>query len=115
VARSAADLHGLGVAPPTALSSSATVMPIGNSYTPGNSQSPEMLNSFKPVDFSVPKPLNHAPPLAKIAAAHAKVSTLLTMVGLPLKPVSTGNGGRLRGSPRCPSSDSINAVSSPQT
>ena len=44
----------------------------------------------------------------------ASVSTLLTTVGLPNSPTSTGNGGLLRGSPRLPSIDSKSAVSSPQ-
>ena len=42
-------------------------MPIGNSYTPGRRQSPETLNSFWPVDFSVPMPLNHLAPLGQNA------------------------------------------------
>ena len=42
------------------------------------------------------------------------VSTLLTTVGLPKRPSTTGNGGLLRGSPRLPSIDSKIAVSSPQ-
>ena len=39
---------------------------------------------------------------------------MLTTVGLPKSPTSTGNGGLLRGSPRLPSIDSKIAVSSPQ-
>ena len=144
--------------PPTASSTSAIVIPMGNSYTPGRSQSPETLSSFTPGDFSVPMPLNHAAPLARIAADKAKVlralgldklgakrkrghydfsvgrwrlivlngteieiydndfvSTLLTIDGFPVYPTSTGIGGRLRASPRWPSSDSIRAVSSPHT
>ena len=42
------------------------------------------------------------------------VSTLLTIVGLPNSPRSTGNGGLLRGSPRYPSIELKIAVSSPQ-
>ena len=76
---------------------------MGNSYTPGRAQSPETLNSFRPVDFSVPMLLNHSGPLVSTHVTQAKVSTLLTIVGLPMKPVSMGKGGRLRGSPRCPS------------
>ncbi len=40
---------------------------------------------------------------------------LLTAVGLPKSPTSTGNGGLLRGSPRRPSIELKSAVSSPQT
>ena len=42
------------------------------------------------------------------------VSTLLTIVGLPNSPRSTGNGGLARGSPRNPSIELKIAVSSPQ-
>ena len=45
----------------------------------------------------------------------AKVSTLLSTVGLPHRPLTAGNGGRGRGSPRLPSMEAISAVSSPQT
>ena len=63
----------------------------------------------------MPKLLNQSTPLAKMHAAEASVSTLFTVVGQLRKPATTGNGGRLRGSPRKPSSDSMRAVSSPQT
>ena len=36
-------------------------------------------------------------------------------VGFPQSPCSTGNGGRSRGMPRLPSTEAINAVSSPHT
>ena len=51
---------------------------------------------------------------SRCARTFASVSTLLTTVGLPNRPTSTGNGGLLRGSPRLPSIDSKSAVSSPQ-
>ncbi len=55
-------------------------------------------------------------------AAHARrcrgpaviVSTLFTIVGCPNAPMTAGNGGLSRGSPRLPSSDLSIAVSSPQ-
>ena len=53
-------------------------------------------------------------PRVRIGATLAQVFTLLTTVGLPHRPLVTGYGGRDRGSPECPSSDSIRAVSSPQ-
>jgi hypothetical protein len=42
------------------------------------------------------------------------VSTLLTTVGLPKRPATTGKGGLERGSPRKPSIELKIAVSSPQ-
>ena len=41
-------------------------------------------------------------------------STLFTTVGRAYKPAIAGNGGRKRGCPRKPSSESRSAVSSPQ-
>ena len=54
------------------------------------------------------------PSSSTMSGTLASVSTLLTTVGLPNSPTSTGNGGLLRGSPRLPSIDSKSAVSSPQ-
>ena len=45
----------------------------------------------------------------------AHVSTLLMFVGLPQRPETAGNGGRVRGMPRLPSMEAMSAVSSPQT
>ena len=39
-------------------------------------------------------------PPSKMCGTLTSVSTLLTTVGLPNSPTSTGNGGLLRGSPR---------------
>ena len=44
----------------------------------------------------------------------AMVPTLLTTVGQAYRPCVAGNGGRSRGWPRKPSSESSSAVSSPQ-
>ena len=44
-----------------------------------------------------------------------QVSTLLMLVGLPQRPLTAGNGGRVRGMPRLPSMEAMSAVSSPQT
>ena len=63
---------------------------------------------------SVPIAAKAAPPSSTIAGMLTSVSTLLTVVGLPNRPTSTGNGGLLRGSPRLPSIDLKSAVSSPQ-
>ncbi len=48
----------------------------------------------------MPIALNQLALRLRMQTTHANVSTLLTTVGWPLKPVSTGKGGRLRGSPR---------------
>ena len=45
----------------------------------------------------------------------ASVSTLLSTLGLPQRPLWAGKGGRGRGSPRLPSIEVMSAVSSPQT
>ena len=42
------------------------------------------------------------------------VSTLLTTVGAPKRPLMAGNGGLRRGQPRLPSSELSRPVSSPQ-
>jgi len=57
---------------------------------------------------------NAAPPRNTIGSTFTRVSTLLTTVGSPNSPESTGNGGLLRGSPRNPSIELKIAVSSPQ-
>lgn len=44
----------------------------------------------------------------------ATVSTLVTVVGQPKRPMLAGKGGLSLGLPWRPSSDSISAVSSPQ-
>ena len=78
---------------------------------------PDRQNSFGPVEPSVPIAAKRAPPpgpSSRIASTLTSVSTLLTAVGLPNSPTSTGNGGLFRGSPRLPSIDSNSAVSSPQ-
>ncbi len=73
-----------------------------------------MESSFVPRDAGVPTAVNQSAPLTASFAATAKVSTLLTTVGSLRLPCTTGNGGRLRGTPRLPSSDSMSADSSPQ-
>ena len=88
--------------------------PNSTSYTPGRSTAPERQNSFVPVDPSVPRAANAAPPSRRIGSTLTSVSTLLTTVGRPNNPTSTGNGGLLRGSPRYPSIELKIAVSSPQ-
>ena len=72
-------------------------------------------NTFVPLENSVPIAEKAAPPLRMIHATFANVSTLLMFDGLSTNPFSAGNGGFSRGMPRLPSSDSMSAVSSPQT
>jgi hypothetical protein len=57
---------------------------------------------------------NQSTPLSTIDGTLAMVSTLLITVGQPYRPATAGNGGRSRGCPRRPSSESSSAVSSPQ-
>ena len=53
-----------------------------------------------PVDPSVPRAAYAGPPSRTMSRTLTRVSTLLTTVGFPKSPSSTGNGGLLRGSPR---------------
>ena len=78
------------------------------------STAPDTQNSLRPVDPSVPRAAKAPPPSRRIGSTLTSVSTLLTTVGLPNSPTSTGNGGLFRGSPRKPSMELKIAVSSPQ-
>src|ERR1700683_4545025 len=89
--------------------------PIGSSYIPGLLTCPDTANIRVPPFFGVPRPAYHSPPLRTIAGTELKVSTLLITVGHPYKPATAGKGGRIRGYPRLPSSDSISADSSPHS
>ena len=69
-----------------------------------------------PGEVSVPIAVYAADPLRAMNGRFDSVSTLLTIVGLPYRPIAAGKyGGFRRGMPRSPSSDSISAVSSPTT
>src|SRR6478735_3769880 len=89
--------------PPAASSTSRSVTPNGASYRPGRSTQPDRHSRRVPVDCSVPICANAAPPSSTMSSTLIRLSTLLTTVGLPNRPTSTGNGGLLRGSPRSPS------------
>src|SRR5579862_6392941 len=54
-------------------------------------------------------PAYHSPPPRIMCGTLAKVSALLITVGPPHSPTTAGKGGRIRGMPRLPSSDSISA------
>ena len=89
-------------------------MPNSTSYTPGAATAPDTQNSLRTGRPVVPAAANAAPPPSRIGSTLTSVSTLLTTVGWPNSPASTGNGGLLRGSPRNPSIELKIAVSSPQ-
>src|SRR6201999_2639325 len=93
---------------------SSTEIVISISYTPGLLIFPQADSSFVPVDLPTPIFEYSSPPILMIGTTAAKVSTLFTTVGQSQTPFTAGNGGLIRGFPRLPSSDSINAVSSPQ-
>ena len=101
--------------------------------TPGSATSPQSVNTIVPGDESVPAARNSSAPCARIHVTCARVSTLLTSVGLARSPrASPGsasvavqpscgavanrpcwNGGRTRGSGSLPSMTSSSAFSSP--
>ena len=69
-----------------------------------------------PGDVSVPIAVKAAAPLRASHGRFDSVSTLLTIVGWPYRPIAAGKyGGFRRGMPRLPSRLSISAVSSPTT
>lgn len=59
----------------------------------------ELPPTFVPALFLRPKELNHEGPLRKMVGATDTVSTLVTVVGHPYKPMPAGNGGFSRGLP----------------
>src|SRR3990170_3061256 len=78
---------------------------------------PHTDQSLVPVLFGLsarPIFLYHSPPFTRMGGTAASVSTLLIVVGMPKRPAAAGNGGLMRGLPRFPSREFINAVSSPQ-
>ena len=76
---------------------------MGTSMRPAFFTLPAMAKVLVPLLFSVPMPANQSAPFRKICGMLARVSTLLTEVGLPHRPDWAGKGGRGRGSPRRPS------------
>src|SRR6185369_11440335 len=100
--------------PQTSLMIWLNVVPIGSSNTPGLLTWPDTHTMRVPPDRPVPSSLNQAPPLSTMNGTFISVSTLLTIVGLPNRPLIAGNGGLSRGWPRKPSSELSSAVSSPQ-
>ena len=100
--------------PHTSSISSERGKPSGNSKFPGRFTWPLTQKILVPGLFSVPHCRYHSPPFAMMCGTAQSVSTLFTVVGMPNTPAAAGNGGFTRGSPRRPSSEFINPVSSPQ-
>src|ERR1700730_6681759 len=100
--------------PPASAINSLKGIPMGNSKLPGFSTCPETEKIIVPPELTGPKPANQAAPLRMMVGTDAKLCVLLMVVGLPNSPKLAGNGGLKRGLPGLPSSDSSNAVSSPQ-
>ena len=86
---------------------------MGSSYTPGLAMFPLKQNSRVPPFFGVPNFAYQSAPPRIMCGTFASVSALLMTVGPPQRPTTAGKGGRIRGMPRLPSSDSIRADSSP--
>src|ERR1700691_4200163 len=86
---------------------------MGSSYTPGLAMLPLRQNRRVPPFLGVPNLAYQSAPPRIMCGTLASVSALLMTVGPPQSPTTAGNGGRMRGMPRLPSSDSISADSSP--
>ena len=69
----------------------------------------DIVFTLVPEFLSLQNEANQTPPRRQIVGATATVSTFVTVVGHPNKPMSAGKGGLRRGLPCLPSSDSINA------
>ena len=103
------------IPPPISKITSLKVVPIGTSINPVFSMFPVIAKAFVPGLFSVPIVLYHSAPLAIIGGTLAKVSTLLSTVGLPKSPCSTVLGGFPLGIPLFPSIEAVRALPSPHT
>src|SRR5947209_7720540 len=73
---------------------------MGTSKIPGAFTCPVTPTNLRPATPFAPNVLNHSGPLAAMAAANARVSTLLMTVGLFHNPTDAMKGGLLRGSAR---------------
>src|SRR6185437_1040288 len=100
--------------PPAYSNRSLNGTPIGNSKLPPFSTCPETEKITVPPELAGPRPANQVGPLRRMVGTEAKLCVLLIVVGAPYRPKLAGNGGLKRGLPGLPSSESSNAVSSPQ-
>src|SRR6476646_11246577 len=105
----------LRIPPPTSSIICFTGKPSFNSYTPGLLTWPVRQVILVPPDLGTPSAAKAAPPSRIIAGTAQKVSTLFNTVGHWNAPTTAGQGGRMRGMPRLPSSDSRSADSSPHS
>ncbi|MPN39609.1 hypothetical protein SDC9_187137 [bioreactor metagenome] len=101
--------------PPMSKMTSLSVVPIGTSMSPVLTMLPVSAKAFVPGLFSGPMDLYQSAPRVMISGTLAKVSTLLSTVGLSNRPCSTVRGGFTRGMPRLPSMEAVSALPSPQT
>ena len=104
-----------GMPPPMSKITSRTVVPMGTSMRPVFTTLPVRAKALVPGLFSVPMWRYQSTPLRMIRGTLAKVSTLLSTVGLPHRPCSMVRGGFTRGMPRLPSMEEVRALPSPQT
>ena len=81
---------------------------------PGRFTWPLTQKSLVPGLFSVPHWRYQSPPFFTMWGTAERVSTLLTVEGMPKAPTAAGKGGFTRGWPRRPSSEFMRPVSSPQ-
>src|ERR1035441_2999051 len=82
-------------------------VPSGISTRPVLATLPTSENTLVPADLALPVSVNQAGPWETMGAMLYQVSTLLILVGCPHRPFCEGNGGRGRGLPAKPSSDSM--------
>ena len=104
-----------GTPPPMSKMISRSVMPMGTSTSPVLLTLPTRLKTLVPFEPSVPMEANQSAPRSMMAGTLAQVSTLLSVVGLSQRPLSTVWVCFARGSPTLPSRDAIRAVDSPHT
>ena len=91
------------------------VFDISISNHPGRSTRPDRAKTRVPAEDPSPRAAKASPPWVMIQGRLDMVSTLLTTVGSPYRPMAAGKyGGLMRGKPRLPSRLSSSAVSSPQ-
>ena len=91
------------------------LIPIGTSTKPERLIFPAKAKTLVPLLFSVPYLAYSWAPFKMIHGTLGKGFNVIDVGWLFQRPLAAGNGGRLRGMPRSPSTEAISAVSSPQT